>query len=1411
MLPAPSSDRWKPLRAGLVDMFYYDAEEFWFHDGRLLLRGNNGTGKSKVLALTLPFLLDGELAPHRVEPDGDRQKRMEWNLLLGGKHPSPERLGYTWLEFGRRAADGSTEFRTIGCGLKAVAGRGIARHWFFVTTQRVGAQLHLLPASRVPLTREKLREEIDGHGLVYDRAADYRRAVDEALFGLGEHRYESLINLLIQLRQPQLSKRPDEKLLSRALTEALPPLSQGLVTTVAEAFRGLDEERDALRALQEARQAADEFLRHYSRYAMIAAKRRAAAPRQAQSRYEQLGRDLAAAEDAFNAAQQGLDQAQRELVALEERHRELDARRQALEADPAMRDAERLEQLRQDADRRQKAARDRDADRNRQAGQVQRYTSKAEQATHRAGARRDTLTGALREAAASAAQARCAQQHQAAVAALDGPGYLDAPESPAADILARARREAQDIADRQEQAAARLAALLEESARHEGEFRSARADEDRRSAEVQAAADRVAAADATVEERMRLLLDAYRAYLTGLAELRVADPDELIAALESWGLTGEGPNPAVTVIDDAARTAGLELGRLAGELSTRRAGHATTAAELAAEIARLRAGGHDAPPVPHTRAPGIRDGRPGAPLWKVTDFAPGLPDDERAGLEAALEAAGILDAWVTPDGDLVDGDVTVVCGLAPVAGASCASVLVPAVDVADPQAAALGEASVASVLSAIAVLTRGDTVLTRGDTVLTRGDTVLTRGDTVLTRGDTVLTRGDTVCPGDTPDPDGAEPPAAGGGTWVTTDGRWSNGVLSGAWRKDQAGYIGEGARETARRARIEELERQLDQEQAAIVGIDTELADVRARRELLADEHRAVPPDGGVRESHTGAALERMGLARARAEHTAATAKRERRQRELAAAQARATEFALDVGLPADIGELASVRAGVGAYRVALAGLWPAADGAHAAVRAAADAQAELTEGKQLLIEAGERAAEAQAAADTATRMYEELLATAGAAVEELQRRLAEVTGALGLLGTSERAARTREREAIEARGTANGERGRLRTDVEEAARQRDDSVRDFQAFAATGLLRVAVPSLEIPDVTQPWAATPAVILARAVNAALESVDDADSPWDRIQKRVTEEHKVLADAMAQHGHSAGMTVHDGSIVVDVVFQGRNHDIPGLAAALGEEAEQRARLLSAREREILENHLLNEVAGTLHELITAAEAEVRQMNEELSSRPTSTGMRLRLIWQQARDAPDGLDRIRHKLRQTIDAWSADDRAAVGAFLQQRIASEHMGNPAAGWAEALTAALDYRKWHEFVIQRFQDGQWRPAAGPASGGERALAASVPLFAAASSHYKSAGNPYAPRLIALDEAFAGVDDDSRAKCLGLLAAFDMDVVMTSEREWGCYPQVPGLAICQLSRQDGVDAVLVTPWQWDGRERRPAGRPAA
>lgn len=334
---------------------------------------------------------------------------------------------------------------------------------------------------------------------------------------------------------------------------------------------------------------------------------------------------------------------------------------------------------------------------------------------------------------------------------------------------------------------------------------------------------------------------------------------------------------------------------------------------------------------------------------------------------------------------------------------------------------------------------------------------------------------------------------------------------------------------------------------------------------------------------------------------------------------------------------------------------------------------------------------------------------------------------------------------------------------------------------------------------------------LARRVNDELSEVTGEDTAWERAQRHVNDELKSLHDTLSRHGNRASADLREDGVVVEVEFAGRPATVPELTEALRTEVADRERLLNEREQEILENHLVNEVASTLQELITEAEHRVRHMNDELSARPTSTGMRLRLVWQVREDGPAGLAAARDRLlRQISDAWSDEDRAAVGGFLQARIAEVRARNEAGTWLEHLTEALDYRVWHRFVIQRHQNGQWRSATGPASGGERVLAASVPLFAAAASHYRSAGNPHAPRLVTLDEAFAGVDDNARAKYLGLLAAFDLDVVMTSEREWGCYPEVPGLAISQLSRVDGVPAVLVTNWEWDGANRTRVDRDA-
>ncbi|HEX5119760.1 MAG TPA: TIGR02680 family protein [Pseudonocardiaceae bacterium] len=1346
-MPIPYRERWQPLRAGLVDLFYYDMEEFHFHDGRLLLRGNNGTGKSKVLALTLPFLLDGELSAHRVEPDGDRNKRMEWNLLLGGKHPHTERLGYTWLEFGRVRSDGTCEYRTLGAGLKAVAGRGIARHWFFVTSQRVGPELSLLSPTRVALSRDKMRDAVDGFGTVYDTASDYRRAVDGALFGLGTHRYEALVNLLIQLRQPQLSKRPDEKLLSHALTEALPPLDPALVTTVAEAFRGLDEEREALRGLAEARSAADAFLTHYRRYAGIAAKRCAAPLRQAHSRYQQLGRELGDADTAHRVATEALSAVTDRLTELGESKIALEARREALQRSPEMRDAEALRAAGQEADRLAGLAGDRDRDRTSAVALVHSRESRLTRA--RQDAEGDDLAlRTARDAAADAAErALLTTGHADVWSALD----IDRPPYPAAV------RAGEELIDRHATALNQLQRLLDAAGSAESALRTARADVDRATGEQQAAVVRITAADQVAAERAGALVDAYARYLAEVQLLRVTDPDEVLGTLTVWADAPVGANPATAAVADAVREAIEELGRHRAEADRRRTAAEATRAEVTDKIARLTAGGHDVPPVPYTRDPSGRRGRPGAPLWQVVDFIDSVSDRDRAGIEAALEAAGILDAWLTPDGELRDpvhDDVVVRVQDMVASDGGLTTVLVPAIDHADPQVAGLTDDAVGSVLAAIG------------------------RGP--------------------------------GTSTWVDVDGTFGNGPLTGSWHKPVAGYIGEGAREAARRIRLAELRAELATVEAELDTVAGIAAELTQRAEALAAEQRAQPSDSEVREAHVKLAAEHEAKRRADATLDEAVVIATERVEQARTTRAATTEFAEDVGLPTADDALRGVRAALGDYRVALAGLWPAARAADRAHRDVTEAEQELTTALTRRTECVDAAQRARAEASTAAERHRVLVETAGAGVDELYRKLDTVAQELSERDEHERRARGDERQAIDERGQAEGRRLALRGSIEAAAAERDAAITTLRTFVATGLLHTVLPDLELPDPAANWAPTPAITVARAVNAALEAVDDADRAWELIQQRVSAEHKLLTDALSRHGHSAGMTVRDGTIVVDVLFAGRRQDIPTLVAGLAAETEHRAMLLSAKEREILENHLINEVAGALQELITGAEEQVAAINTDLADRPTSTGMRLRLRWRTARSAPDGLARVRDRLlRQTADAWTAEDRALVGAFLQQQINAEHAADAAGGWVDQLTRALDYRVWHEFTIQRYQDGEWRPATGPASGGERVLAASVPLFAAASSFYTSAGNRHAPRLIALDEAFAGVDDDSRAKCLGLLAAFDLDVVMTSEREWGCYPQVPGLSIAQLTRRDGIDAVLVTPWRWDGRDRRPAHRP--
>ncbi|MEO3840395.1 TIGR02680 family protein [Streptomyces sp. B22F1] len=1348
VLPHPAPGRWRPLRIGLVDLFYYDTEEFWFRDGRLLLRGNNGTGKSKVLALTLPFLLDGDLSARRVEPDADPGKRMEWNLLLGGEHPHPERLGYTWIEFGRRdTGTGQTHFVTLLCGLKAVAGRGIARHWYAVTDQRIGAELSLVDATGTALSRDRLTEAVAGRGMVYDQAKAYRRAVDEALFGLGERRYAALVDLLIQLRQPQLSKRPSEAALSRALTEALPPLDQAVIADVAEAFRSLDEEKEELRQAAEAERASSAFLDHYRRYARVAARRRARLPRTEHARYERLGRDLGAAREELAQAEADRQVAAARIAELEETAVRLKAQEEALRAGPEMRSARELEQAADDARRTEAELRRAEADREQAAQDHTRALGRLADAVARLGEAEDQL-------------ARIVEQEREVARTARLTGGLRTDGAPEAEL----RRAAEEAVDRRRRTVDHVADLAAQAEQAAAERRAAARRLDEAEREAGHTAERQAAAEAATTAAGSALVAAVRDHLRGCAELAVDDPEGLLDVLTDWTMHLTGPSPARERAAHAHRVRAARLADESAALGRRLADLGARREAAERELAGLEAGGQVGPPVPHTRTPGVREEAPGAPLWRLIDFREHVGTAERAGLEAALEASGLLDARVVPDGTALaaDGHDVLLAPGAPLTGRPrLDGALRPAVDHGDARAAAVGEAAVVRLLGAIGL--------------------------------------------GDGP---GDGPGTGHGDTWVAPDGRFRVGALTGSWAKEAAVYVGEGAREEARRTRIAELRGELGELAAAREALQAQRDAVAARRRALDGELATVPDqeEADLRHAHaqTAAAAEAAHRARSRRDEHAGTAREAARAEETAATELADTAAAVD--LPADRPGLTAVRQALADYTAVLAALWPALRERAAAARAAAEDRGETERAGERVAELAVRAEESARTAAAAGERHATLGSTVGAAVAELQRRLAQTADARDACERGQRQARTDHTAAEKSAGRAEGRIEQLEKDTREATAARAEAIAALQRFTATGLLTVALPDVAVPaQDAGGWAAKPAIALARTVEAELAEagVDDSDGAWERVQKRLGEEYKKLQDALSRGGHSASARMTDDGMAVDILYQGRERAVPELAEALAAEVAELQRILSAHEREILETHLLTEVAGTLQELIAAAELQVRRMNDELEQRPTSTGMRLRLIWRPSRKAPAGLDRARTRLRQTADAWAPEDRAAVGEFLQAQIArqqtDEGEGGGKGSWLEVLTAALDYRSWHEFGVERHQQGRWVPATGPASGGERVLAMSVPLFAAASSHYATAA-PDAPRLVALDEAFAGVDDDSRAKCLGLLHAFDLDVVMTSEREWACYPQVPGIAIAQLSRVDEIAAVLVTRWEWDG-----------
>jgi uncharacterized protein (TIGR02680 family) len=1340
-LPASEADeqargRWVPTRAGIVNVWRYYDETFTFHRGRLLLRGPNGTGKSKALEVLLPFLFDASLRPNRLSTFGGSERTMHWNLMGDGAS-GVTRVGYVWLEFAMTLGEERTWF-CCGARLSASAHTTTVHADYFTTRQRIGTPqgLSLVNEAGQPLTRAALSDVLAGHGELYPTAAEYRTTVRETLFpGLSEQRYDALITALLQLRTPKLSERLDPSLLSTLLSRALPPLGQAEIAELAEGFERLDRQRDHLSRLDAEVEAAARLAGSQGRYAQRVLRSAAAALITATTDLDNLTRNARESEEKYRQALTERDTATRRRAELEARAEELEARRDGLTGSEEYRQGRALDDLRQQTAEAGIEARRQRADAEQKRAVAQTDTDHAEAAEHAAG----TLAAQVEQAGSDTRRAAHRAGMDAACAELaaavaDGRGH-------ARQLLRGAVRSRQDQIGAVRGALDAYDSAVRDRGTAEGELEEAR----QQLADATAhRAARLATYHRTVAEQA----DSLRRWAVRCAELTFDDPAEPAAQAAS-------ETEVLRIVEAATHRVQRDITAAETTAAAARQQTGDDRDRLVAEVERLSRAVDLPPDAPATRT-ADRAAMQGAPLWRLVAFRDDVAPSVQAGVEAALQASGLLDAWVAPHAGIeVPGhDTLVEAELAvPSGGRSLDEVLRPEPDPPVPAD------RVRRLLAGVAY--------------------------------------GETLPAG---------PSAA-----VAADGTWRLDAVTGSWAKDEAAYIGASARERARRRRIAELAAQITELDEVLATLDAELRMLRERRRRLDADRSSRPP-----HRHVDAAKRSLDRAEAdvAARDDAVRARATRladREKAVGAALRRLTNEAAEHGLPADRGALDSLAAAVDNLRE-VAEVWldtqvrfvaeqrAAGDARHRADRSAAAAAARAAEADQAESKARRLAARLQETEGSVGTSYREVLAQ----IEELRREHGDARGECARLDQQLVALATR----IGALGNQRTGDAGLR---DAATTTRDSAATRFRHLSALGLPVDAGIDLGL----EPASGTRATLeAARAVAARWPSLPhDAKNLTDALG-RLTEAVYACRQVLSERADLILEPDQDVQVFT-AAMDGVRVGAASLLDALTTERDRSRDDITAAERELFDKTLTGDTRRHLAARIRQANLLVDAMNARLERVRTASRVAVRLVWEVDPALPAGTKAARDLLLKDPVRLTEDDREALHRFFRDRIEEAKASDAATNWEEQLAAVLDYTAWHRFTVKldRANGAGWQPLTkklhGALSGGEKAVALHLPLFAAVAAHYQAV--PQAPRLILLDEVFVGVDSTNRGQVFGLLSSLGLDLVLTSDHEWCTYRELDGIAVHQLITGDDDDAVTTARFVWTGTDLLTDERPAS
>ena len=1347
------NSRWQANKIGLINFWYYDEQEFPFVKGRMLLRGSNGSGKSVTMQSMVPLLLDGNMSPERLDPFGSRDRKMS-SYLLEEEDGREERTGYLYLEFKRQDSD---TYLTIGMGIRARRGKNLDKWYFSLTDgRRVGKDFFLYKdtGEKVTLSKKELENRIGTGGRVIDRQADYMEYVNRRIFGFETaEEYKEMVDLLIQLRTPKLSKDFKPSVINDILSDSLQPLSDDDLRPMSEAIENMDAMNMNLKNRKEAKQAAEKIQVVFSKYNQKLLYEKA-------ERYEQTEIKLENAKTQQKEQEKNLSECRQNIEELKKEHQELDAKRESMEKErESLKKSDAVElkrrevELTAELEGQQKNLKEKQQFLDQKQEQYRDAQNQIKLEEDRKYEKEKKLEELLEEMQ-DEADAMAFEEHVFMKEELEN--HLE--ESYKFEL----HRQQFDHTKEKIYEGTEILAETDHLERQKDDLIK---DREKRIRELDTRQRKVSELESLFVQTQNEWKEALYQWNGTNRELVLEK--ELLREFSTFAETYEETSDFAEVRQKVAdvwirKNTGIE-----SELSVNREQKDTAEKDLKEVKADLAEWENQKEPQPERSEAVVRNrqrldalGISYQEFYKVIEFGDNLKEEDCSRLEEALLKMGILDALII-DEQYKEQVLKLEQG--------CEDRYL--------FISGNGQKDLPLERSLLDILELNEGV------------------NDIFSNQRLTKILGSIAYDNE-------------GMTTIAEDGTYRMGVLDGTVTGEyEAGFLGTRAREKHRQAKMEACRQRIADLEEILRQLEEKHGKLLERREILRREYDNLPKDTDMKEALQIMRAEEKVCEQIKQESDKLETQireldemlKEKKKKALKIAESLYLTCSYDV-----FKEAKEAAEEYGKHLISLAAehemFLQSLEYLKERKERLEDLDADM---EQIRYDLSGIQKEIRRKTEEQTSIQEQLCLTD---YEEIKDRLDACIKWLQAYPEQLRicvSRQTHEEDKVE----------QLTRQLEEIQKRMEEYEKKAAYFSECYEQEKKLEYVEIPEEIPDDAGHIRAYLESDVKAV-----DKDSIIRDLNKVYFENRGFLTD---YHLMQNELFVEEEQtefpakrLDISARYQGVKISFSSLLAHLEEDIEELENLLRDGDRELFEDILANTVSRKIRGKINASNTWVQKMNSLMNGMNTSSGLKLSLRWRsKTAEQEDQLDtkELVDLLKKDYRLMSEAEASRLSAHFRSKVAEARRNARDSGgmvsFYQIMKDTLDYRKWFEFQLFSQKNGERQKELtnsvfGTFSGGEKAMSMYVPLFSAVVAKYQG-GREDAPRLISLDEAFAGVDNKNIRDMFRLMTEFGFDFIINSQVLWGDCDTLDALAIYQLIRPGNAKFVTVMPYLWNGHKK--------